>query len=688
MEKLYPCDKSEFQNRLYNLIDTGIGATGRKAKNPKPSYFKNFLILGQLSENGDITDIIESPKSKLAVECKEHIEKDKYFHSSAKNLVDTSKYATKTCIYCEAEYDTRRLYTISSIAKKFKENDDIDFLVDEKKAVEMGYEKHKPLKFEDFVPLICKQSSCKEPTSHSVRNISTVLTTDNKQLCCQGSCDSSPKGKALRKTLKTFEDELTQARGDEWTLTTPNNFIKKTENNWFTHTPCGNKIFRQPSSIINYDPQRLLNINSTDCPFCSYHSAFKCLDNSVKDYSTWVNHVTYKKLSYNFGTFPEDTNHVNVICECGNKYVTTEDVIINDVYKGCKPCLTIGRKKQRAWNLSEAKIVVERRGFTLRGNPLSYTEPAHIISKYGKPTKYKTILELLQSIPAHRNGYGKDKEDRLPINSQNKSKRWTTSEHNELRKMANTCQYVDMAQRIGRTPGAVKQRFRYLGLKNNIREHYGRKYSIKDNAFSQTTSSTCYWAGLLAADATIEDNDQIKLELKVIDETILIEFAKFLNTDTRLTYRTMKNVNGRGVYACLRFVSRQCCEDLKNIFNVVPRKSMILKKPNLTDDVHRDAYMVGLIEGDGHIAIRQGRLIIQFTTASQSNLKWFQEQVYRIIGNQPGSTKLKRKTPTWSTSVHCTYAESLCESLLKSHPGFMVRKWSIAHNEIKTIKNN
>lgn len=54
--------------------------------------------------------------------------------------------------------------------------------------------------------------------------------------------------------------------------------------------------------------------------------------------------------------------------------------------------------------------------------------------------------------------------------------------------------------------------------------------------------------GLLAADATITDSDEVILELKAIDEGVLQQFARFVQFTGAFRYRTVAIVEGRGVY--------------------------------------------------------------------------------------------------------------------------------------------
>jgi hypothetical protein len=302
--------------------------------------------------------------------------------------------------------------------------------------------------------------------------------------------------------------------------------------------------------------------------------------------------------------------------------------LIRSEHNGCKECANVSSNAQRAWILSEGTAMVERRGFCLLGDPAAYTKAAEIVTAEGAASPFATILELVQALPVHSDGIG--------------------------------------AREASRTLDGSAS----LGDK--------RKYPVIDAAFETLTREACYWAGLLAADATISDDGEVVLELKAGDELVVQGLARFVGFPGTCHYRTVKNVDGRGIYCSLRFRSAQICSDLRRHFGIGPRKSRTLPRPNISSFDLAKAYMAGLLEGDGHVRRNRRGLIVHFVSAAEDCFEWFLELANRITGTNARARSISgARGRILNVIYHDAAAATLLRSLYDAFPGYMARKWQL-----------
>lgn len=131
-----------------------------------------------------------------------------------------------------------------------------------------------------------------------------------------------------------------------------------------------------------------------------------------------------------------------------------------------------------------------------------------------------------------------------------------------------------------------------------------KKYEVNDYYFNDKSLKSCYYAGFLAADGNInKEYSQIRVGVAIKDENFLKEFNKDLNSTYLIKYNNTNNFK----QCTLVITSLQICEDLKNYYNIVPNKSLILTPPKELTKAQMDCFIMGLIDGDGSInLVRHG----------------------------------------------------------------------------------
>jgi hypothetical protein len=435
-----------------------------------------------------------------------------------------------------------------------------------------------------------------------------------------------------------------------------------------------------PEKIVNYGKGNDLQVDqSGDCPYCKQNSPLRCLNGSVLHYEKWVAVVTEGTILFKGRSLPKSADHLlELQCACGASYKADQWSLQNNVHYGCPSCQRTALSALRAWQLEDGRAIVARRGMTLLDNPMSYTEPAHIIDSKGCRTPYASILALVRSLPATAKGYGYGSICRVPLTAINTGLPYSAADIAFIEEHQSTMSYRKLAAVLGRTDTSVKQQFRRLGIRNDQREHYKRTIEVWDRAFSVTTPESSYWAGLLASDGCISDRGLVRIELKALDEDVLQALACYLKFTGKFSYRSVRNVNGRGMYASFSFRSNQIRKDLEQKFGIVQRKTDSLPPPDIVDSLLCRAYIVGLIEGDGHIhRSRRGGLMLNFISASPNLFSWVAEQVSAILGktfstSHTGKTKRVSSIVVWHND-----AERLKLILLEAFEGKMARKWSI-----------
>lgn len=125
--------------------------------------------------------------------------------------------------------------------------------------------------------------------------------------------------------------------------------------------------------------------------------------------------------------------------------------------------------------------------------------------------------------------------------------------------------------------------------------------SVNEDFFRDINPVTCYYAGLIAADGCIaKDRNSFTLHQKDIEV-----LGKFKNNISYTGIISRRQISGKEDNYChsINITSRKLVNDLEIFFNIIPKKSLILKPPSNLDYFHSLCFILGYIDGDGYISI-------------------------------------------------------------------------------------
>jgi hypothetical protein len=716
---VYPLSIEQFQQGFDQLNSAGVHLNGMQSKVKRHAYFQKFQVLG-VSIGGrldfDSHELIKNRSAELVVECLEHGTR---FLSSPRTLFNTSPgYRHITCRQCERDALVGSPFlTLGELAQHLQVNPDVDFLLDQDELPTLGWSLQHIPKSTDYLPLICKhhqistEALCGTRVRHKLSNVLTALNKNARHICCQGACDSKGKGKALRISSNELRDRLMSKRAGVWALPHEGKgFVKASTKTEFLHVECGFKVERVADQILNYPAMHGLPANTDlDCPHCSASSAFWSLGRDPIKLDKWLVHQTEGHLSLtDTSRYPESHESISVTCsKTANTFNATTSSLQINKFHGCIACQKTAATNQRAWRLDEAQELVQRRGFKLKNDPGSYIDTAEMLGQDGNTAQYTNILDLLKALPMNSGGsFGRRSEpdNQLTASGSRAGEPYSVQDDTVLQSMidAKTWRSQDIADQLGRSCGSVSQRMRHLGLFNN--SLHVRHSSLNDAAFSKVTPEACYFGGLLATDGNIKSDPQqdgagplgtgigqleksdcsrrksIGLELKAIDENVVAAFLHFVGSNLSLCYRATANLQGRGVYCGTSIRSTQIFQDLHLHFNLTSVKTHNLQPPILEATECKRAFLVGLLEGDGHIkvAAHKNELKISLISASRSMMDWYIQAASELTGLAlPPARLIVRETgPHWTSEVTGKKAAALGRELLVFE-GQMKRKWSI-----------
>jgi hypothetical protein len=181
-------------------------------------------------------------------------------------------------------------------------------------------------------------------------------------------------------------------------------------------------------------------------------------------------------------------------------------------------------------------------------------------------------------------------------------KKWTREEIGFLKESIGKLTYEEMAKKTNRTRCSVIGRCRYMGLSNSkLKEKtiFKSKYKVNDEFFSDFNVLSCYYAGLIASDGTVnKKSNAIAITQSENRLDSLKKFKKDVNY-SGIIYGPRKTI-GQNSYTMV-ISSKKWKEDLKNNFMITPKKSLTLKAPKLKNKKLIISFIIGLIDGDGSV---------------------------------------------------------------------------------------
>ena len=133
-----------------------------------------------------------------------------------------------------------------------------------------------------------------------------------------------------------------------------------------------------------------------------------------------------------------------------------------------------------------------------------------------------------------------------------------------------------------------------------------RKHNINDDYFSVYTLENCYYAGFIAADGNINKRKStLTISLSLKDKDFLTKFLENIESNYQVHTGATREIF---TYASIGVLSKKICNDLETKFNITPQKSLTLVPPHIEDKALLDAFITGLLDGDGTISFVKKKL--------------------------------------------------------------------------------
>lgn len=173
-------------------------------------------------------------------------------------------------------------------------------------------------------------------------------------------------------------------------------------------------------------------------------------------------------------------------------------------------------------------------------------------------------------------------------------------------------------------------RFKKLGIRKRI----DREENIE--VFNEFTKDSCYWGGFIAADGNIAQYS-VSCELATVDINHLEKFRVFLQSNAKINERIRVVKNKEFKYCSIHIHNKNLVDILKNGFNLIAKKSLILLPPDKIPNGLIKHYIRGYIDGDGCIywnkSNKKTRLVI--CSGSLELLCWIDSNLKLLydIGN-------------------------------------------------------
>lgn len=215
-----------------------------------------------------------------------------------------------------------------------------------------------------------------------------------------------------------------------------------------------------------------------------------------------------------------------------------------------------------------------------------------------------------------------------------------------------------------------------------------RSYSLNTAYFSEPTIRNSYWAGFIAADGCLTEKGALKVALSFKDRKHLKELKSELDFSGPVRDGLAAAPGGREVaYSCLTVWSTEMLQDLKRNFNIVERKTLTLPPPDRLPEPMAEAFIVGLIDGDGsiHTFNYSCRPTLRLDVAGTLPIvSWVGEHFQRWCGTEMRLPRIQehRGGTLHSLRLQGRNAERVAIRLLTVDVPRLHRKWSIAQRMV------
>lgn len=204
---------------------------------------------------------------------------------------------------------------------------------------------------------------------------------------------------------------------------------------------------------------------------------------------------------------------------------------------------------------------------------------------------------------------------------------------------------------------------------------HNRWYTRNSNFFSIPTTQNCYWAGFIAADGNITEDNGVRIALEQKDMVLLEKFKEEIEFSGEIKKYPYLHIENR-FYVRIEICDLQIISDLEKHWNITPRKTKTLQPPNLENEELIMAYIIGFLDGDGSIGKTQ-KLHVQIC-GNLPMLTWIKANLEKYAGMVFTNNIYKSKS-IYNFTFTGTNSRKFfrwCES----YKGFRLeRKWNIKY---------
>lgn len=215
-----------------------------------------------------------------------------------------------------------------------------------------------------------------------------------------------------------------------------------------------------------------------------------------------------------------------------------------------------------------------------------------------------------------------------------------------------------------------------------------RAYALDTAYFSKPAIRNSYWAGFIASDGCLTRKGALRIALSSRDREHLEKLKTELGFSGPIQDGLTTTPNGREVtYSCLVVWSRDMLVDLKRNFNLIERKSLTLLPPYGLPESLSEAFIVGLIDGDGsiHTFNYSRRPTLRLDVAGTLPVvSWARDWFQRWCGAERRLPRIQEHHggTVYSLRLQGRNAERVAGRLLATKVPKLDRKWSIAREMV------
>lgn len=203
-----------------------------------------------------------------------------------------------------------------------------------------------------------------------------------------------------------------------------------------------------------------------------------------------------------------------------------------------------------------------------------------------------------------------------------------------------------------------------MGINNKQRMLQSK---IDHICFSVQNSEADFWAGFIAADGCITNKNEISISLQRKDEYFLKIFANWCGVNHKISQISHFNKKYNKLYleSSLKFTSKEMINDLNIYYNIVPRKSLILKPPKRKSLDFVSGYWMG----DGGIH-HSGHSWQTSFRGTKEMLGWIKTYFVDLSNANIRESKICSLSYTGRNLV-----PKICDRLFNNSPFYLQRKY-------------